>query len=86
MKLGNVLGILGSNVCMRNAEVQILFFFPLFWRTFPIPGLGGMISNISLQITYSVPYALVSSRIEALGLGQGGLFCKFLPVLHLELY
>ncbi|XP_024026663.1 sucrose transport protein SUC4-like [Morus notabilis] len=27
--------------------------------------------NILLQITYSVPYALVSARIEALGLGQG---------------
>lgn len=24
-----------------------------------------------LQVTYSVPYALISSRIEALGLGQG---------------
>lgn len=24
-----------------------------------------------LQITYSVPYALISSRIESLGLGQG---------------
>lgn len=30
--------------------------------------------NILLQITYSVPYALVSARIEALGLGQGGNF------------
>lgn len=27
-----------------------------------------------LQITYSVPYALISSRIESLGLGQGGHF------------
>lgn len=26
----------------------------------------------SFQVTYSVPYALVSSRIESLGLGQGG--------------
>ena len=29
-------------------------------------------SNMFWQITYSIPYALVSSRIEALGLGQGG--------------
>lgn len=28
-----------------------------------------------LQITYSVPYAMVSARIEALGLGQGWLGC-----------
>lgn len=27
-----------------------------------------------LQITYSVPYALISTRIESLGLGQGGFF------------
>lgn len=27
-----------------------------------------------MQITYSVPYALVSARIEALGLGQGAHF------------
>lgn len=34
-----------------------------------------LVSNAShfLQITYSVPYALVSSRIDALGLGQGRL-------------
>ncbi|XP_022886800.1 sucrose transport protein SUT2-like [Olea europaea var. sylvestris] len=27
--------------------------------------------GIPLSITYSVPYAMVSARIEALGLGQG---------------
>lgn len=33
--------------------------------------------SLLLQITYSVPYALVSTRIEALGLGQGLLGCSF---------
>lgn len=40
-----------------------------------------------LQITYSVPYALVSSRIEALGLGQGRLsyiYCDHYSVVQIE--
>lgn len=28
--------------------------------------------NNSLQITYSVPYAMICSRVESLQLGQGG--------------
>lgn len=34
-----------------------------------------------LQITYSVPYALISTRIESLGLGQGGFFFFLVGIL-----
>ena len=34
-----------------------------------------------LQITYSVPYALISTHIEPLGLGQGGFLLKALFIL-----
>ena len=36
-----------------------------------------------MQVTYSVPYALVASRIESLGLGQGGLTSHFTVLSYL---
>lgn len=39
---------------------------------------GHEIYSISFQITYSVPYAMMSTRAEPLGLGQGGHLCVLL--------